>query len=79
MLPELYTKTDDILLTLAPEFVTLPSWKKCEVRYTDAAGNPKTAELEVPFFYSRLVSTTIRVKNGTTVIVGAGMNGEPRA
>ncbi len=76
VLPELSRETDDILLTFAPELVSLTEWKKHTAQYTDAAGNAKTVEMDVPLFYARSISTTVRLKNGTTVMAGAGMNDE---
>ena len=78
-LPELDAKTLDVWLTFQAELVAPPVWRRYTGQYTDTFGNSKTAELEQPFFFTRSVNTSIRIKNGTTVLAGGGMadqNGE---
>jgi type II secretory pathway component GspD/PulD (secretin) len=75
-LPELDRNSLDVWLTFQAALVAPPVWRKYHAQYTDSVGNMKTAELEQPFFFSRSVSTSVRIKNGTTVLAGGGMGGE---
>ena len=64
------------MLPFSAELVDPPVWKKYTAQYADSSGNAKTGELEQPFFHTRRVTTYVRVKNGATVLAGAGMNDE---
>ena len=73
-LPELDRKASDLWLTFQAELVAPPIWKKYTAQYIDSSGNKKTAELEQPFFNTRSVNTSVRIKNGTTVLASGGMS-----
>ncbi|MFO7871698.1 MAG: hypothetical protein R6V03_09740 [Kiritimatiellia bacterium] len=75
-LPELDAKGLDIFLTFQAELVAPPVWMKYKAQYTDSLGNTKTGEIEQPFFRTQSVNTSVRIKNGTTVLAGGGISDE---
>ena len=73
VLPELSQGNSIIQLTLAPEVVTPPEWH--DYGYELADGTP--IPMFMPFFHARSVSTTVKVYNGATVVMG-GLISEDR-
>ncbi len=75
-LPEIDARAMDISLTFQAEIVAPPVWKQYTGQYTDTFGNAKTAQLEQPFFFTSSMNTTLRIRNGATVLAGGGMAGQ---
>jgi len=63
-------------LTVAPEIVAEPEWKDYSFTYTDLNGNERKGHVEQPFFHCKKLSTSVSVKNGSTVLIGGGMSGK---
>ncbi len=66
VLPELSQGNSIIQLTLAPEVVTPPEWHDYGYELADGSQIP----MLMPFFHARSVSTTVKVYNGATVVMG---------
>jgi Flp pilus assembly secretin CpaC len=71
-LPELDATGMEISLNFQAELVAVPVWRQYAGQYTDTIGNAKTAQLDQPFFFTRSVKTSLRIKNGTTILAGGG-------
>jgi hypothetical protein len=76
VLPEARRDGSIINLTMSPELVFKPDWKKYGVTHTTADGKEREVHIEQPFFHTRSLSTSIGVANGATVLVGGGMPGK---
>lgn len=72
VLPELRPGTDLIDLSLTPELVTEPTWKSYKMTYTDARGKERKHEIELPFFHTRSINSTVALVNGATILLGGG-------
>jgi general secretion pathway protein D len=66
VLPEVSPDRKIISLTLAPEVVTEPYWY--DYGYTLSTG--QQVPMKMPFFKSRNASTTVKVYDGATVVLG---------
>jgi type II secretory pathway component GspD/PulD (secretin) len=62
-----------INLTLSPEFVDEPTWKTYKGTVLNKEGKSQQVEIEQPFFFTQCFSTSMTVKNGSTVMASGGM------
>jgi type II secretory pathway component GspD/PulD (secretin) len=73
VLPELTPDGSMICLTLTPQVVDEPEWKDYGSTYVDSKGKEQKARMEVPFFHTSTVTTSICLKDGANVLIGGGM------
>lgn len=73
VMPEATPNPEVIQLTLTPEAVAEPTWRKYVAQYTDPSGKEHTAELDTPFFYTQSLWSHITVHLGEPTICGGGM------
>ena len=73
VLPEMADGGSMICLTLTPGVVDEPDWKDYGGKYVDAKGKEQEAKMEMPFFHTQSLTTSISVKDGATVLLGGGM------
>ena len=66
-----------INLNLRPEVVEDPIFKNYGTVFTDSEGNVQQLNMEMPFFKTRRIETSILIYNGATVVMG-GMITEQR-
>jgi len=71
--PEVSTEGEMINLTMSSEYVWEPTWKKYASTIADGSGKEIAAEIELPFFRTQSVVTSISIKNGAKILVGGGM------
>lgn len=71
--PKLTSEPKTFELILAPQLVTEETWKTYTAEYAAPDGKTNTAELPTPFFLSRSLCTTMRVREGESTICGGGM------
>jgi len=62
-----------INLTMTPIVVYEPEWKDYSEKSAGSKGKGDSTKIEVPFFHSQTVTTSISVKDGATVLMGGGM------
>ena len=74
VLPEVSRDHVEISLTLNAEIVDQPEWRSYTATYTDTVGNQKNTSMEQPFFHTRSINTSVRIRNGTTALVAGGMS-----
>jgi general secretion pathway protein D len=77
VVPRLSPEGQMIELTMTPEVVSDPEWYEYGSTFTDANGNTQRLNMQQPFFHTRMISTTISIYNGATVMMG-GMITEQR-
>jgi len=73
VLPEVTSDGGMINLTMTPQVVSEPEWKDYGGKYLDAKGKEQSVKMEVPFFHTQTVTTSISIKDGATVLLGGGM------
>jgi hypothetical protein len=73
ILPELSAEGQMISLTLAPELVDEPTWRRYSAAVQDSKGDLQVVEQERPLFHTYGIHTTISVSNGAKVLVGGGV------
>jgi hypothetical protein len=73
VLPEVSTDGDVINLTFDAEIVDPPTWKEYPAELRDSKGKAISMTMEMPFFHIQSFTTSAKIKNGATVIVGGGM------
>ncbi|MEI6971689.1 MAG: hypothetical protein WCL44_09250 [bacterium] len=64
--PELSPDRSTISLMLSPDVVTEPTWHDYGYKLADGTDVP----MKMPFFHRRSASTTVRVYDGSTVVMG---------
>jgi general secretion pathway protein D len=72
VLPEVSPDNKMITLTLSPEVVTPPTLHD----YGYELGDGTRVKMEMPFFHSRTVTTSIKVYDGATVVMGGFISEE---
>jgi len=77
VIPDVAEDGSMINLSLTPELVLEPEWKKYEAKLSKAAGDEKV-ELEQPFFHAHSLQTTVSMYNGSTIILGGGAEGKDK-
>ncbi len=78
VLPEVSAEGQMINLTMTPQVVSEPDWHDYGTTYYDALGNAQHVPMQMPFFFTRSISTSIAVYNNATVVMG-GMITEKHA
>jgi general secretion pathway protein D len=73
VLPEVTLDGSMINLTMTPQVVYEPEWKDYGGRFAGPKGKGEGAKMEVPFFHTQMVTTSISIKDGATVLLGGGM------
>lgn len=73
-IPERFEETDEIMMMFHAEVVSPPIWKTFPCLYGDSSGKTNVVNIEQPLFHVKKVETSVRIKNGNTVLVGGGMN-----
>ncbi len=73
-LAECSEESDEIMLMFHAEVVSPPIWKAFPCLYGDSSGKTNVVNIEQPLFHVKKVETSVRIKNGNTVLVGGGMN-----
>ena len=71
--PEVSSEGNMINLTMSPEYVREPTWKRYPGKIVDGSGKEVAVEIEEPFFRTQSVVTSISIKNGAKILVGGGM------
>lgn len=72
-IPEHIKETDEIVMLVTAEIVSPPVWKTFPCLYGDSSGLTNIVAIEQPQFHIKEVNTSVRIKNGKTVLVGGGM------
>lgn len=72
IVPEVSADGGVIHLVMNPQFVRSPEWKPYEIVLTGFDGQATRAQAMQPMFPVVSVSTSIRVRNGVTVLTGGG-------
>jgi len=62
-----------INLTMCPEIVSDPTWKKYNITLPDKNDKQRTMEFDEPFFFSQSFTTSLLVKPGKTTVASGGM------
>jgi type II secretory pathway component GspD/PulD (secretin) len=75
VLPDVSIERNLICLIMTPEVVDEPAWKDYGARYKDSSDSEQHLPMEQPFFHTHMVSTSVSMKNGATVMLGGGMAG----
>ena len=72
--PEIYMQGNLIRLTLNPSHLCPPTWKNYSLGNNSKAGNKTQPPIEHPFVHVYNTSSLINISNGSTVLIGGGMN-----
>jgi hypothetical protein len=72
VLPELSSEADLIKITIDATIVEPPVWKDYVSEFHNSKGKAKSMTLSMPFFHAQQFNTSVRIKDGATVIVGGG-------
>jgi len=73
-IPERFEETDEIIMLCHAQVVSPPVWKAFPCLYSDSSGKTNAVDVEQPLFHVKEVNTSVKIKNGKTVLVGGGMS-----
>lgn len=76
VLPELTADGSLINLTMTPQYVCDPNWRDYGVEVTSSNGAPRKVKMEMPFFYTYTVTTSVSMRNGQTLLLGGGVRSQ---
>jgi len=74
VIPEVSADGHRINIMINPQFVSFATWRNYGARHADGGGDAATTPMEVPFFHTQSLSTSLTVINGATVLIGGGMS-----
>jgi len=73
VLPEVTSDGSMINLTMTPQYVSEPVWRNFGGKYTDVHGKEQVAQIEMPFFHTEIVTTSVSIADGETILFGGGL------